>query len=151
MKELINSLGLRAGLSRHNVVHLWSRIVDPVVLRHVRAERVDGATLYLTADSSVWMSEMSAIKPVLLEKVNAFLEPGDAPLTDIRFRQQSRGKAAPESLPAAEPELTDHDRRTIRTILEPVQDDTLKRVLSRILEKDRQLRTRRGKAAEEDS
>jgi hypothetical protein len=151
LSELVDSLGLRAGLSRHNVVRLWSKIVDPVVLRHVRAERVEGATLHLVADSSVWMSEMAAITPVLLEKVNAFLDPSDAPLTEIRFRQQSRAKGPAESRRAAEPELTEQDRRIIRTILEPVEDDALKKVLARILEKDQQLRTRRGKPTSDDS
>jgi hypothetical protein len=151
LSELVDNLGLRAGLSRHNVVRLWSKIVDPVVLRHVRAERIDGATLHLVADSSVWMSEMAAIKPVLLEKVNTCLGPSDAPITEIRFRQQSRVQGVAESRKPAEPELTEHDRRIIRTILEPVQDDELKKVLARVLAKDQKLRTRRGKRSPEDT
>jgi len=143
LSELIDSLGLRPALSRHNVVRLWPRIVDPVVLRHVQAEKVEGSTLYLVADSSVWMNEMSAIKPILLEKVNDCLKANTPPITDIRFRQHSRTRPAEQDSHRPQPALAEEDRRIIRTILEPVADESLKRVLKRILEKDRRLRAQR--------
>jgi hypothetical protein len=148
LSELIDSLGLRTGLSRHNLVRLWPKIVDPVVLRHVQAEKVDGPTLHLLVDSSVWMNEMAAIKPILLEKVNACLSPDVPPITDIRFRQHSGMRPPAEGVPKASPTLTEQDRRTIHSILEPVEDDALKKVLERILEKDRLLQTRRKESTE---
>ncbi len=144
LRAVVSRLGLRSGLSRHRVVHLWPKIVEPTVARHAKAERVAGGTLHVIVDSSVWMYELATIKDLLLEKVNARLEKGAAPITDIRFSQRSWGTQKPKEvaeLPRLE--LDPQDLRIVGQILEPIKDDTLKTLLQRILEKDCLLKRRR--------
>jgi predicted nucleic acid-binding Zn ribbon protein len=144
LRDVVSRLGLKSGLSRHRVVHLWPRIVEPTVARHARAERVVGGTLHVIVDSSVWMFELATIKDLLLEKVNAFLDAGAAKITDIRFSQRSWGTQKPKEAPAPpSPQLGPQDLRIVGQILEPIQDDTLKALLQRILEKDRLMKQRR--------
>jgi predicted nucleic acid-binding Zn ribbon protein len=144
LRGVLGRYGLNASISRHNVVTLWPKIIDAAVARHVKAEKVTGATLHLEVDSSVWMNELAAMKHVLLEKVNAALEPGAAKITDIRFRQRSWAKSdkkeVEQPLP---PEATEQELRLARTILAPVTDDSLRDVMSRILDKDRKLKSHR--------
>ena len=141
MRSILDRYGLKTALSRHNVVRLWPKIVDAAVARHVQAEKVTGSTLHLVVDSSVWMNELAAMKHILIEKVNSCLEPGAAKITDIRFQQRSWAKPAEKPVePPLPPEPTEQDLRIARRILEPVKDEGLREVVSRILEKDRKLK-----------
>lgn len=154
LRGVVGSLGLQAGLSRHRVLQMWPKIVEPTVARHAKAERVTGGTLHVAVDSSVWMFELATIKDLLLEKVNACLDPGAARITDIRFAQRSWiAPKPPESLPARPlPSLNENDLRAVDRILAPIKDESLKAVLQRILEKDRltkKLRQPKGQSEDE--
>lgn len=141
LQKVLDRFGLQTSLSKHNVVALWPKIVDSAVARHVQAEKVTGSTLHLVVDSSVWMNELAAMKHILLEKVNACLGPGAPKITDIRFQQRSWAKAAEKTVARPlPPEPTDQDLRNIHRIMEPLKDEGLREVVSRILEKDRKLK-----------
>ena len=145
LQDVLHRMGLEAPLARHNIARLWPKIVDSAIARHAKVESVSGSTLFLAVDSSVWMNEMSAIRNLLLEKVNASLPPGAVPFTEIRFMQRSWAKAPDKksSKPHA-PELSDQESRVIGKILEPVKDPDLKIILQKILDQDRKLKWRRG-------
>jgi Dna[CI] antecedent, DciA len=149
LRSALSGLGLQAALSRHSVIQLWPKIVEAPVSSHAHAEKLVGSTLYVAVDSSVWMNEIAAIKNVLLEKINSCLPPRVAPITEIRFHQRSWAGVktpAPCTSPSSPP--TDKDVRIARQVLEPVRDERLKAVLERILEKDRQLKSRRASEPE---
>lgn len=153
LRGVVGSLGLKAGLSRHRVLQMWPKIVEPTVARHAKAERVTGGTLHVAVDSSVWMYELATIKDLLLDKVNACLEPGAARITDIRFAQRSWSTQKPVgTLPAKPlPSLGEHDLRVMGQILAPIKDESLKELLHRILEKDRLMKKgRQSKDRSED-
>ncbi len=138
--KVLTQLGLSPSLSKHNIIQLWPKIVDSAVSRHAKAEKVVGSTLHVIVDSSVWMNELSAIKNVLIDKVNARIRSEAAKITEIRFSQRSWAKERPKEEDAATTsprrELTEKEARLVRTLLEPVKDDRLKALLKRILEKD---------------
>jgi predicted nucleic acid-binding Zn ribbon protein len=151
LKKALERHGLKEAVSRHSIVSLWPKIVAEGIARHAKAEKIVGSTLYVAVDSSGWMNELAAVKHVLLQKVNSHLERGIAPITDIRFSQRSWAKA-PEPVPPAEdpPPPDERETRIRDRMLEPIQDDELKRTLERILEKDRKLKYRRGEHASGD-
>src|SRR5512139_3749538 len=121
--EILQRIGLEAPLARHNIARLWPKIVDSAIARHAKVESVSGSTLFLAVDSSVWMNEMSAIRNLLLEKVNARLPPDAAPFTEIRFMQRSWARTEdPKPQASRPPEMTDQESRMIGKILEPVKD-----------------------------
>lgn len=147
LDRIVNQFGLRAGLSRHRVIHRWPEIVGPGVARHSRATEVKGSVLHVAVDSSVWMNELAAIRIALLEKLNSLLEEGAAPITDIRFRQVSSigfpdaRSVEPEASPSHDEELSG----VARTALAPVKDNDLRSLLERILLKDQRLKRRRNR------
>jgi len=144
LHQVLDRYGLKAALSRHNILNMWPTIVNPAVARHAKAERLSGSTLHVVVDSSVWMNELAALKNVLLNKINACLENGAAPITDIRFQQRSWAKND-EAKPTASPQYkpTEQDIRRVQQILEPVKNEDLKSMLNRILEKDLDLKRSR--------
>ncbi|MFH1114004.1 MAG: DUF721 domain-containing protein [Pseudomonadota bacterium] len=144
VKKALDRKGLTAAFSRHAVIHEWPRIVPPSVAAHAAARKVSGSTLYVEVDSSAWMHELAAIKHILLEKINRSLPSGAAKIQDVRFHQRSRAAPSPpqESPPVVPGPTADEIRRSGK-VLEPVQDDDVRAVLQRILEKDRQLKWRR--------
>lgn len=145
LRSALSGMGLQTALSRQSVIQLWPKIVEAPVSSHAQAEKLVGSTLYVVVDSSVWMNEIAAIKNVLLDKINSCLPPRVAAITDIRFHQRSwagsKATDEPRGCPPSPP--TDKDVRMVRQVLEPVRDEHLKRVLQRILEKDRLLKCRR--------
>jgi predicted nucleic acid-binding Zn ribbon protein len=147
LRTILKKMGLTPSLSRHSLVHRWQDIVEPAVARHARVERVSGSTLHVVVDSSVWMNELAGISTVLLEKINASLDKDAPKIKEIRFTQRSWAKQAGRSIEASEqkvPDPTEEDAQFVQTVLEPIEDPELKSVLQRLLEKDRQLKYRRG-------
>jgi hypothetical protein len=151
LRNTLKRLGLQAGVSRHRVLHLWPKIVEPTVAGHARAERVVGSTLHVIVDSSVWMNELAAVRTLLLDKVNSCLDRDAAPITEIRFTQRSWAKPPKRDEQKSEPTaLTEEDEQVVAKVLEPLADDDLRVVLRRILEKDRMLKKRRDAASDAD-
>ncbi|MBI5249614.1 MAG: DUF721 domain-containing protein [Desulfomonile tiedjei] len=136
--KVLGQMGLAPSISRHRLVQLWPKIVDAAVSRHTTAEKIVGSTLHVIVDSSVWMNELSAVRSVLLDKVNSRIEYEAARITDIRFHQRSwANRHTPKhDEPASSTDLTEKDVRLVRALLEPVKDEELRAVLKRILEKD---------------
>lgn len=144
LRVILDRYGLTAACSRHNVVNLWPSIVSEAVARHARAERLTASTLHIAVDSSVWMNELAAIKPLLLEKINACIETGAAPVMDIRFFQRSwAASPVPSPQHAPEQQLSEQDVRKVNRILEPVRNEDLRHLFDRILAKDLRLKKKR--------
>jgi hypothetical protein len=143
---LLAHLGLSGALARHSVVTDWPLLVEPAIARHAKAQKIVDSTLYVIVDSSVWMHELAVLKPVLLGKINSKLPAGTPPVLDIRFHQRSWAGESNDAPRDALPAEADEDSlRLARKILEPLQDDELKTLMARILEKDRCLRWRRSR------
>jgi hypothetical protein len=145
LEALLAQWGLQGALARHSVVSDWDAIVESSIARHAKALKVVDSTLHVAVDCSVWMHELAALKPLLLHKINARLPTGTPPIRDIRFQQRSwafRPTSNPEDPPIPEP--NQDEVRLAHQILSRVEDPELKSLLSRILEKDRRLKWRRG-------
>ncbi len=146
VNDLLNKFGLCGTLNRHRIVELWPKIVDSSVARHAKAVGLNGPVLHVIVDSSVWMNELSALREVLLCKINAALDDNSLPITDIRFRHRSWASSSesPEKTKKQETvNLSDEDRMFIEWVLQPVDNDEIRSCLKILLEKDRLLRKRR--------
>jgi hypothetical protein len=143
---LLKKFGLSGTLNRHRIVELWPKIVDSSVARHAKAVGLNGPVLHVIVDSSVWMNELSALREILLRKINAALDENSLPITDIRFRHRSWASSteSPEKAEIQETvNLSDEDHMFIEWVLQPVSNDEVRSSLKMLLEKDRVLRKRR--------
>lgn len=152
VKDVLAGLGLNKALSRHSVIHRWPQLVDSVIARHAKIDRVSGDTIFVIVDSAVWMSELSAIRLKLLYKVNTALDRDAAPFREIRFSLRSWARTAePEAqkIPDIPPPDEKH-LRVVDRILSPLKDQSLKDIVERIVEKDRRLKELRKSESGKD-
>ncbi len=140
--ETLKRMGLSSALARQSIVSRWPNIVDSVVARHARAERLMGDTLYVVVDSSVWMNELSAIKMVLLDKLNSKLGRDVPKIEDIKFRQIawrsvdvnnaiSTSRSSSTTLPPDEAVL-EVSTRSIHAI----KNEEIRDIVERLIQKD---------------
>ncbi len=142
LKTVLANLGLTKALSRQSVIQLWPRLVSHVIARHARIDRISGDTVFVIVDSAVWMSELTAVRFKILEKINGALDPDAAPFKEIKFIQRSwaRAKELPKKEDIPIPEPNEKQKRMAQQILTPLKDETLREIVSRIVEKDRRLK-----------
>ncbi len=145
LRGVLANLGLTNSVVRHEIVQVWPRIMDATIAAHTSAEKVTGSVLHIDVDSSVWMTELAAMQPAILGKVNAYLPRGAAPITEIRLKQRSwtrpKTPVQPKTTPVLpKPQLDD---KTLAH-LEIVKDPELRALLQRLMEKQQTLDTQRS-------
>jgi predicted nucleic acid-binding Zn ribbon protein len=76
--------GLRERVEQSEVVALWPELVGPRIARVTAAQRVSGdGVLFVDAETSGWVSELSLLEPELLRAVNGAGR--TKPIRKIRF------------------------------------------------------------------
>jgi hypothetical protein len=141
IRRVIKDLGIQTVIARNQVILDWNKIVDSAVAKHAQAEKLVGSALVIGVDSPVWMNELSALRETLLRKINSKLKPGTPRIQELRFLlRSSLGPEKTASVVPPVPPASEEETREALRILAPVQDDKLKTILARILEKDRALK-----------
>ncbi|MFH0958008.1 MAG: DUF721 domain-containing protein [Pseudomonadota bacterium] len=144
--KALKRMGLGSALARQSIVNQWPKIVDRVIAKRAKAERLVDDILYVVVDSSVWMNELSANKFTLLEKINATLESGVPKIRDIKFTQSSWNRMKRRDLPVPEaPEIKSVpvDEKAIEVStreIGKIKDLEVRAMLERIIRKDAQLK-----------
>jgi predicted nucleic acid-binding Zn ribbon protein len=83
LPKVVKRLKLQDTLAVQPAVNRWPEIVGDKVARHTHARSVDGKTLIVAVSSPVWMTQLTFLKPRILEKIAARI--GKGLITDIRF------------------------------------------------------------------
>ncbi len=68
----------------------WEELVGPAMASHVRPVRVDGPTLVVAVDHPAWVTQVRALAPDILAKVQAATGP-DAPISRLETRVRPSG------------------------------------------------------------
>jgi hypothetical protein len=142
----LRRMGLGSFLARQSIVNQWPKIVDRVIAKRAKAERLVDDTLYVVVESSVWMNELSANKFALLEKINATLEPGVPKIRDIKFTQSSwnrisRKDSQVQETPEVKSVPVDEKALEVSTRgIDNIRDLEIRAMLGRIIRKDAQLK-----------
>jgi hypothetical protein len=76
--------GLEAKLLEHRLREQWPEIVGEHVAAHTRPDQIRFKKLSLIAETSVWLQQLTYLKPMLIEKINHVA--GGALVTDIVLR-----------------------------------------------------------------
>jgi predicted nucleic acid-binding Zn ribbon protein len=84
LSAIARQYGLDAKLLEHRLGRRWPEIVGDQVAAHTRPDAVRFRKLYLIAENSVWLQQLTFLKPSLLEKINAAA--GGPILSDIVLR-----------------------------------------------------------------
>lgn len=68
----------------YEVLGKWSEVVGEKLGKHIRPIQLKNTTLYVKADSAVWMNEFSFVKREAIKSLNERL--GRSLIKDIRFK-----------------------------------------------------------------
>lgn len=77
-------LGLESKLFEARLRRQWPDIVGKPIAAHTRPDQIRFKKLYVLVHNSVWLQQLTFLKPVLLEKVNAMA--GEPLVTEIVLR-----------------------------------------------------------------
>ena len=77
-------LGLESKLFEARLRRQWPDIVGEPIAAHTRPDQIRFKKLYVLVHKSVWLQQLTFLKPVLLEKVNAMA--GEPLVTEIVLR-----------------------------------------------------------------
>ncbi|MGZ8421814.1 MAG: DUF721 domain-containing protein [Nitrospira sp.] len=94
---LAHRLGLESKLFEARLRRQWPDIVGEPIATHTRPDQIRFKKLTIFVHNSVWLQQLTFLKPVLLQKVNAMA--GEPLVTEIVLRI---GEFASNRLPAAE-------------------------------------------------
>ena len=81
---LANRLGLESKLFEARLRRYWPDIVGEPIAIHTRPDQIRFKKLYIFVHNSVWLQQLTFLKPALLEKVNAMA--GQTLVTEIVLR-----------------------------------------------------------------
>lgn len=80
---LVKKLKLQQVLATQPAVTFWPEVVGDKIAKHTHARYVDGSTLVVAVASTVWMTQLTFLKPRILQKLAARI--GKGLITDIRL------------------------------------------------------------------
>ena len=58
LPRVLNKLGLDRRRAEAEIVRVWNHLVDPNITAHAQPTGLNKGTLFVTVDSSVWLSEI---------------------------------------------------------------------------------------------
>lgn|SRR5574341_250902 len=110
LASLAHRYGLGPKLVEYKLRHHWEDIAGTAIAAHTRPDTIRFKRLYLLVQDSVWLQQLTFLKPELIERINA--SAGRPVLADIVLRvgevhqsprQKEKGKNEDEALLAGPP------------------------------------------------
>ena len=135
LSGLAKRLGLESRLLELRLQHQWREILGEPIASHTWPAQIRFKKLYLVVQNSVWLQQLTFLKPTLLAKVNA--EAGTELITEIVLRvgeipspdQQPSSATAADSQPSvSEAALTEASAHAAS-----VQDPELRTRLTQVM------------------
>ena len=134
MEMTLDRLGLGSSLATVAIQRVWSEVVGEEVARRSRPDRLRNGRLQVIVGDTVWLQQLSMLKPQILARLEAHL--GTPVVREIFFT------VGVSSSPSFLPNKTYHRKSTplspemevrIQEAVRSVQDEECREVLARIL------------------
>ncbi len=130
-------LGLETKLLEFQLRRDWPRIVGQPIAAHTRPDQIRFKKLYLLVENSVWMQQLTFLKPALLVKINEAA--GTELVTEIVLRiaelgsPTGRQESALNDDEGPPPEPTAEALATAAAHAEAIQDPELRMHLTKVM------------------
>jgi hypothetical protein len=140
LDDIAQRFGLSVRLLEHRLQRQWPTIVGEHVAAHTRPESIRFKKLYVIVDSSVWVQQLTFLKPSLLESINTAA--GNPIVTDIVLRvgefddQMTRGGSeSPSRLTKRQPThpLSPESLAEVSRHAEAVEDPDIRAHLTEVM------------------
>lgn len=145
LARLIKSYGLEDKLLEYSLRRQWNGIVGEGIAAHTIPAKIQYHRLYLWVDSLIWVHQLTLLKPMLLQKINAYcnrhifkdiiLKTGHPPMTlpDPPQPDPSTWGGSDQNPVSPHCDLTPDLELCINEYLRPLGDQKLKEVLRRVM------------------
>jgi len=146
LEKTIKALEIDVPLKTYSIMGAWNEIVGESVAIHSQPRSIRNQILFVEVSHPTWMQQLQFLKLTLLEKVNHFL--GEPLIQDIRFRL---GKISPTPLAPLKSHSLEHEKLDqvtldqIESIVQTIDDESIKRGLREVLVKSAKLEQSRKK------
>jgi hypothetical protein len=147
LEKTLKNLEIDIPLKTYSIFGAWNEIVGESVGVQTQPRSIRNRILFIDVSHSTWMQQLQFLKPTLLEKVNSFL--GEPLIQDIRFKL---GKISP-TIPAPSKSLSLGDEKLdkatlnqIESIVQEIDDESIKKGLREVLIKSAKLERSRKKS-----
>lgn len=128
LRHALDGIGLRAGLVELSIRAIWDEVVGEQISRKARPDGFKGGRLYVLVEDSIWLHQLSLLKPRLIASLNERL--GTALVKELYLRIGTlpplSGEEAPPSPPPIEAEVFEE-------LLAPVRDLPCREAIRRLL------------------
>ncbi|MBI4400231.1 MAG: DUF721 domain-containing protein [Nitrospirae bacterium] len=94
LSGIAHRYGMETKLLEHQLRRRWPEIAGEPIAAHTRPDQIRFKKLYLIVDNSVWLQQLTFLKPTLLETINAAA--GSQIVSDIVLRVGEVTGEAPE-------------------------------------------------------
>ena len=136
LEGLARRLGLDSKMLESRLRQDWGAIVGEPIASNTRPDHIRYKKLYLIVRNSVWLHQLTFLKPTLLQKLNG-LNGGEL-VTDIVFRVgeipiASRSPALPETLGATDSPMSDTLLAEVSAHVTAIQDPLLRDQLAQLM------------------
>lgn len=144
LASVLHKRGLIGRLKEYRLFSRWKDIAGEAIALHARPVLVRRNKLYVVVDSSVWAQQLFQLKPELIEKINKSL--GKDAIRDIIFKTgeiEVTNRIEPVKATSAS-SLDPEEAERVESYIKGIEDNDLKLVLRRLIEKDMISKKRRG-------
>ncbi len=131
LSGLAKRLGLESSLLELRLQQQWSDIVGEPIGSHTWPDRIRFKKLYLTVRNSVWLQQLTFLKPTLLAKLQAATGP-DA-ISEIVLRVGVIPQRGATSAPAPASVPSEEDLHAALSCSAGLQDETLRRRFTEVI------------------
>lgn len=135
LSGLAKRLGLESRLLELRLQHQWREMLGEPIASHTWPDQIRFKKLYLVVRNSVWLQQLTFLKPTLLAKINA--EAGTELVTEIALRvgEIPSHTAASAATPAADrkPPLAEVARAEASLHTAAIQDPGLRERFTEVI------------------
>ncbi|HAP40391.1 MAG: DUF721 domain-containing protein [Nitrospira sp.] len=129
-------LGLESKLFEARLRRHWPEIVGEPIATHTRPDQLRFKKLYILVHNSVWLQQLTFLKPELLDKVNSTA--GEKLVTELVLRigdvSRDRASQPPASVPdAGPPQPSAELLREATAHTQGIQDQALREQLAAVM------------------
>ncbi len=129
-------LGLESKLFEARLRRHWPDIVGEPIATHTRPDQIRFKKLCVFVHNSVWLQQLTFLKPVLLEKVNAMA--GETLVTEIvlrigEFSAERASSPPPSTLEATQPQPSAELLREAALHTQGIQDPALRQHIAAVM------------------
>ena len=95
LEQTLKNLHIEQPAKKYSVLNFWEEIVGAKIAQKAEPTRFLGDTLVVSVVSHPWMTELSLMKPFILQKINEKIK--DSPFKNIRFELASSSQKKPHA------------------------------------------------------